>query len=78
MNRAPAVSGGAQYREDAQRDHAAAESQPLETTPTSIPFAPRLRTAAIVPLAEADAKSTESFLLKYDFFSGMRNRKYIN
>jgi hypothetical protein len=59
-------------KEDAERDHAAAESSSLETTPTVIPFAPRLRTAASVPLAEADAKSAESFWLKYDILSKVR------
>jgi hypothetical protein len=35
-----------------------------------------LRTAAIVPLAEADAKSTESFLLKYDFLRHAKPQVY--
>jgi len=46
---------------DTYSDQAAAENRLLDMIRTSIPAAPRLRTAAMVPPAAADARSTEMF-----------------
>src|SRR5262245_47941102 len=51
-------SGGTEWERETPRDHAAAPRRSLQSTRTSNQFAARLRTAAIVPPADAVASST--------------------